>query len=73
MTQIKIRWCDLGSPTQPDNYRFGPHMVRVTLGDIELANGNPDAVFIAIRPDFFSAETPYLLTHVEFPGQVIGS
>jgi hypothetical protein len=68
MTQIKIRWCDLGSPTPPGNYRFGPHMVRVTLGDIELANGNPDAEF-AIRPDFFSDETPYLLTHVEFPGQ----
>jgi hypothetical protein len=28
----------------------------------------PDAVFTAIHPDFYSAETPYLLTGVEFPG-----
>ena len=53
MTQIKIRWGDLGSPTQPGQYRYGPDMVEVTPGDIKLANGNPDAVFIAIHPDFY--------------------
>jgi hypothetical protein len=67
MTQIKIRWGDLGSPTQPGRYRCGPDMVEVTPGDIKLAKGNPDAVFIAIRPDFYSPETPYLLTGIEFP------
>jgi hypothetical protein len=72
MTKIKIRWGDLGSPTQPGNYRYALDMVSVTLGDIELAKGNPDAVFTAIHPDFYSDETPYLLTHVEFPGRVIG-
>jgi hypothetical protein len=40
-------------------------MVEVTPGDIKLAKGNPDAVFIAIHPDFYSPETPYLLTGVE--------
>jgi hypothetical protein len=44
-------------------------MVRVTVGDIELAKGNPDAVFTAIHPDFYSDDTPYLLTHVEFPAE----
>jgi hypothetical protein len=39
----------------------------VTPGDIRLANGNPDAMFTAIHPDFFSDDTPYLLTGVEFP------
>jgi hypothetical protein len=72
MTQIKVRWGDLGSPTQAGDYRFGPHMVRVTPGDIKLAMGNPDAIFVAIHPEFFSDETPYLLIGVEFPGQVIG-
>jgi hypothetical protein len=72
MMQIKVRWGDLGSPTQPGDYRFGPHMVRVTPGDIKLAKGNPDAIFVAIHPEFFSDETPYLLTGVEFPGHVIG-
>jgi hypothetical protein len=67
MTEIKIRWGDLGSPTQPGRYRCGLEMVEVTPGDIKLANGNPDAVFIAIHPDFFSPETPYLLTGVELP------
>jgi hypothetical protein len=43
------------------------------LGDISLAKGNPDAVFTAIRPDFYSDGTPYLLTYVEIPDQVIGS
>jgi hypothetical protein len=73
MTTIKIRWGDLGSPTQPGNYRYGPDMVSVMLADIELAKGNPDAVFTAIHPEFFSAETPYIISHVEFPGQTIGS
>ena len=68
MTEIKIRWGDLGSPTQPGLYRYGPDtMVQVTPGDIKLAKGNPDAVFIAIHPDFYSPETPYLLTGIEFP------
>ena len=72
MTQIKIRWGDLGAPTKPGEYRFGPHLVHVTPGDIKLADGNPDAIFIAIRPEFFADEMPYLLTGVEYPGRVIG-
>jgi hypothetical protein len=68
MMQIKIRWGDLGSPTEPGEYRYGLDMVRVTLGDIELAKGNPEAVFTAIHPDFYS-DKPYLLTHVEFPSE----
>jgi hypothetical protein len=73
MTTIKIRWGDLGSPTQPGNYRYGPDMVSVMLADIEVARENPDAVFTAIHPDFYSDDAPYLLTHAEFPGRVIGS
>jgi hypothetical protein len=65
--QIKIRWGDLGSPTQPGKYPHGPHMVEVTPGDIQIAKGNPDAVFIAIHPDFYSDETPYLLTGIDLP------
>ena len=67
MKQIKVRWGDLGSPTQIGTYRCGPHMVEVTPGDIKLAKDNPDTEFTAIHPDFFSAETPYLLTGVELP------
>jgi hypothetical protein len=40
-------------------------LVHVTLEDIKLAKGNPDAMFTAIHPDFYSPETPYLLTGVE--------
>jgi hypothetical protein len=69
MTQIKVRWADLGSPRQPGEYQFGAHVVRVTPGDIKLADGNPDAIFIAIRPEFFPDDEPYLLTGVEFPGR----
>jgi hypothetical protein len=65
MTQIKIRWGDLGAPTQPGQYRYGQNMVEVSAGDIKLAQGNPDAVFIAIHPDFYPPETPYLLTGIE--------
>jgi hypothetical protein len=65
MKQIKVRWGDLGSPTQPGRYRYGPDMVEVTPGDIKLAMGNPDTVFTAIHPDFYSDEAPYLLTGVE--------
>jgi hypothetical protein len=48
MIQMKIRWGDLGAPTKPGTYPCGPHMVEITPGDIKLAEGNPDAVFIAI-------------------------
>jgi hypothetical protein len=65
MKQIKVRWGDLGSPTQPGKYRHASDTVEVTPGDIKLARGNPDTVFTAIHPDFFSDETPYLLTGVE--------
>ena len=65
MRQISVRWGDLGSPVQPGIYRCGPHVVQVTPGDIKLAEGNPDAVFTAIHPDFYPATYPYLLTGVE--------
>jgi len=42
MTKIKIRWSNLGSPTPPGTYRFGLNMVRVTIGDIQLAKGGGD-------------------------------
>ena len=67
MRQIKIRWGDLGSPTHPGDYRYGSDMVHVTLQDIKLAKGYPDAVFTAIHTDFFSKESPYLITGVEIP------
>ena len=60
MKQITVRWGDLGSPVQAGTYRCGPHMVEVTAGDIKLAEENPDAMFTAIHPDFYSDETPYL-------------
>ena len=47
---------------------MGLDMVLVTVGDIELAKGNPDAVFTAIHPDFYSGK-PYILTCVEFPSE----
>jgi hypothetical protein len=67
LKQIRVRWGDLGSPLEAGTYRCGPHMVD------KLAEGNPDAVFTAIHPDFYTDETPYLLTGVELPGQVIGA
>jgi hypothetical protein len=73
MTHIKIRWGDLGAPSHPGKYRYGPDMVEVMAGDIRLAMGDPDAVFTAIRPDFYSDETPYLLTGVDIPDRVVGS
>ena len=66
MLQIKIRWGDLGSPVEPGTYRCGPHIVEVMPGDINLAKGNPDAVFTAIHPNFYPDAAPYLLTGVDF-------
>jgi hypothetical protein len=65
MKQIKVRWGDLGSPTEPGTYRYGLDMVEVTPGDIKLAGGNPDTLFTAIHPDFYSEQTPYLLTGID--------
>jgi len=44
MKQIRIRWGDLGSPTQPVTYHCGAHRVDVAPGDIKLAKGNPDSL-----------------------------
>jgi hypothetical protein len=71
MTRTRVRWSDLGSPTEAGTYRYGVHLFDVMLGDIERANGNPDAVFTAIHPDFYSSDAPFLLTYIEFPGQVM--
>jgi hypothetical protein len=71
MIQMKIRWGDLGAPAKPGTYPCGPHMVEITPGDIKLAKGNPDAVLIAIHPDFYPAET-YLVTGLEFSHRVVG-
>jgi hypothetical protein len=73
LKQIRVRWGDLGSPLEAGTYPCGPHIVEVTPGDIKLAEGNPDAVFTAIHPDFYSDETPYLLTGVELPGPYLGA
>jgi hypothetical protein len=58
MTRTRVRWSDLGSPTEAGTYRYGVHLFDVMLGDIERANGNPDAVFTAIHPDFYSSDAP---------------
>jgi len=71
MTQTKILWSALGRPTKPGQYRYGMYSFDVTLGDIERAGGNADAVFTAIHPDFYPKEAPFLLTYVEFPSRVI--
>jgi hypothetical protein len=71
LKQIRVRWGDLGSPLEAGTYPCGPHIVEVTPGDIKLAEGNPDAAFTAIHPDFYSDETPYLLTGVELPGPTL--
>jgi hypothetical protein len=60
MTQMKVRWGDLGSPTQAGQYVIGLDAVSVTRADIELAKGNADTIFTAIQPDFYSTDT-YLL------------
>jgi hypothetical protein len=71
MTQIKVLWSALGRPTKPGQYRYGLYSFDVTLGDIERAEGYPDAVFTAIHPDFYPREAPFLLTYVEFPSRAI--
>jgi hypothetical protein len=43
-------------------------LVEVTPGDIKLAKGNADTVFTAIHPDFYSDDTPYLITGVDLSG-----
>ena len=42
-------------------------MIEVMSGDIQLAKGNPEAVFIAIHPDFYSNEMPYFLSGIDLP------
>ena len=43
-------------------------MVEVTPGDIKHAKGNPDAVSIAIHPEFYPPET-YLITGLVLPAE----
>jgi hypothetical protein len=64
--EIKIRWADLGPPTRPCELDYCGRRVIVTARDIEVAGGDPDAVFTATRSPVL-AEERYTLGSVVFP------
>ena len=47
--RLRIRWDDLGRPTEPCTREYNGELVSVREQDIVAAQGNPDAVFTATR------------------------
>ena len=64
--ELKIRWGDLGPPAWPCEVDFYGRRVIVTARDIEVAQGDPDAVFTLRRSPLMSDER-YTLGAVVFP------
>jgi hypothetical protein len=47
--RLRIRWDDLGRPTEPCTREYNGELIDVRQRDIAAAQGNPNAVFIATR------------------------
>ena len=47
--RLKIRWSELGCPTEPGMYAYQGDPIRVTRTHIEAARENADAICIVVR------------------------
>jgi hypothetical protein len=67
--RLKIRWNDIGSPTEPGLYDYQGQPVRVARTHIEAAKqeDNPICVMVRIRP-FVGRESYALSSIVAEPG-----
>ena len=65
--RLRIEWAQLGQPAEPCIREFNGDLFEVRQRDIELARGNPAAVFIASRLRLWTGPSYYRLSEVEFP------
>src|SRR4051812_43488946 len=65
--RLRIKWDDLGCPTQPCTREYKGELVEVRQRDIEAANGNADAVFTASQFRLWGRPVYYRLGAVEIP------
>jgi hypothetical protein len=63
--RFKIRWNDLGCPTEPGNYEYQGNLVKVTRGNIEAAGGNPDAICTLICFTPISGPSSWVLGSID--------
>ena len=68
--RLRIRWHDLGCPTQPCTREYNGELVEVRQRDIEAADDNPNAVFAASRFQVWTGPAFYWLGEVEIPNAV---
>jgi len=66
----KIRWDELGQPTQPCVREYNGDLIDVRQRDIDLARGNPDAVFAVSRFRLWTGPEYYRLGKVQLPSPV---
>ena len=65
--RLRIRWDDLGRPTQPCTREYNGELIEVRQRDIQAADGNPNAVFTASRFRLWTGPAYYRLGEVEIP------
>ena len=65
--RLRIRWDELGQPTQPCIREYNGDLVDVRQRDIDLARGHPDAVFTASRFRLWTGPAYYRLGTVQLP------
>src|SRR5215213_10406507 len=65
--RLKIRWADLGQPTEPCIRDYNGDIVEVRQRDIDAVVGNPDAVFAVSLFRLWTGPTYYRLGDVNFP------
>ena len=62
--RVKIRWGELGQPTEPCIREHKGDLVEVRQRDIDVAAANPDAVFTASRVRLWTGPAYYRLGEV---------
>ena len=62
--RLKIRWGELGQPTEPCFREYNGDLVEVRQRDIDVAAANPDAVFTASRVRLWTGPAYYRLGEV---------
>ncbi|HEY0565020.1 MAG TPA: hypothetical protein VGC88_05520 [Terriglobales bacterium] len=65
--RLRIKWDDIGCPTQPCTREYKGEIVEVRQCDIEAANGNPNAVFTASQFRLWGGPSYYRLGFVDIP------
>ena len=62
--RLKIRWSEIGCPTEPGTYAYQGDPIRVTRTHIEAAKQNADPICVVVRIRPFIGRISYALSSI---------